>query len=579
MGTPGSTPPLKSGVEVPQPAHSLTISSGAVFGAALLIQFLGVVGSTFLYKKVGIDTAGIALVGTAQLFLLIGSSINGVGDLRIGTAYCYFLARGKRPTDNTSIYLALRMAMVATAGVILFVVAPLSIGGHVIAGSPTDVGSLGIFLALPILWSFSAVYNNLFIGLGNSLKAQYPTLIEAFCRLPVLLYVAFDVRSLQGITLAYAVGAAASAAYSFPAVYPHLKALQWIEGFHLFRFAWPLMGSLLLNYLVTNMVPLIVDASLGTTQLSIFLAANGWRVLVLSLPAAVTTPLFPYLAGLHRQERYEVLRKSTWQALRYSAMLLVPGVVALVTYRFTFLNVFANHLYAAPGSLPLAILVVSAIPLALSQIIQSSINAIGRQRLELYITSTQVAVLLVGLVLLMPPWGFLPASDGVVAGAIAVLASSIAALALNTYFMESLIRVHIHPGSIARITLSAAGSFAALSELNRTHLFPVAAWYQLLAAVVVGFGVYFVTLALCGELAAEDVTRIAAQLGVRGRLPALLGRLCWEKTSIDLPPIDLATAKGLRSTELPGAFSGTTELPTLEPLQVQGDDDSTGGPK
>ena len=562
---------------VPQQAHSLTISSGAVFGAALLIQFLGVIGSTFLYKRVGVDTAGIALVGTAQLFLLIGSSINGVGDLRIGTAYCYFLARGKSPADNTSVYLAVRTAMVAVAGLILFVVAPISVGGHVIAGNATDLASLGVFLLMPILWSFSAVYNNMFIGLGNSLKAQYPTLVEASCRLPVLLYVAFDVRTLQGITFAYAVGAASSAAFSFPALYRQFGLLRWVEGLHLFRFAWPLMGSLMLNYLVTNMVPLIVDASLGTQQLSIFLAANGWRVLVLSLPAAVTTPLFPYLAGLHRQERYEVLRKSTWQALRYSAMLLVPGVVALVTYRFTFLNVFANHLYAAPGALPLAVLVVSAIPLALSQIIQSSINAIGRQRLELYITSTQVAVLFVGIAVLMPPWGFLPASDGVIAGAIAVLGSSIAALGLNTYFMETLIRVHIHPWSIARITLSAAGSFAALSELNRTHLFPVHAWYQLLAAVVVGFAVYFVILALCGELASEDVTRIGAQLGIGGRLPRLIGRLCWKKTSPDLSAIDLRTAKGLHSTELPEAFSGTTELPTLEPLQVQGDEEPPNG--
>ena len=60
------------------------------------------------------------------------------------------------------------------------------------------------------------------------------------------------------------------------------------------------MASLMLNYLVTNMVPIIVNAGLGAGRLTIFLAANGYRVLVLALPLAVTTPLFPYLAGLHR---------------------------------------------------------------------------------------------------------------------------------------------------------------------------------------------------------------------------------------------------------------------------------------
>jgi len=571
----GPPPAAPTTPAVPQQAYSLAISSGAVFVAALMVQLLGLVGTIFLYKHIGVNTAGIALIGTAQLFLLIGSSINGVGDLRLGTAYTYYLARGKSADDNTSTYLAVRTVMVAAAGVILFVIAPLSIDGHVIAGGSTELYSLGVFLTLPVLWSFSTVYNQMFIGLGNSLKAQYPGLVEAIARLPGLIYVAYEVKTLQGITFAYAIGAAASAVYSFPAIYPRLKAIRRAEALHMFRFAWPLMGSLMLNYLVTNMVPLIVDAGLGQVQLSVFLAANAWRILVLSLPAAVTTPLFPYLAGLHRQERFEKLRQSTWQVLRYSAMLLVPGVVALVTYRFTFLEVFANHLYAAPGALPLAILVVSALPLSLSQIIQSSINAIGRQRLELYITSTQVSVLLVGVVILMPPWGILPPSLGIVAGSIAVLSSSIAALGLNTYFMERLIRVHIHPWSIVRITVSAAGSFATLSELNRTHLFPVHSGVQLLAAVVLGFLVYFLILAGIGELTAEDVRRIVAQVSLPDRLGIWLGWVCWKKASPDLSPIDLTTATGFRSTELPATFSGTTELPSLEPMSPSADEENS----
>ena len=547
---------------VPQAAHSLTLSSGAVFAAALAIQVLGLVGSVFLYKHIGVSPAGQALIGTAQLFLLIGSSINGIGDLRIGAAYTYYLARGKPATDNTGTFLALRTAMVAAASLTLFAIAPLSIAGHTIA-RPEEFASLGIFLLLPIFWSISTVYNQMYIGLGNSLRAQYPNLVEAVVRLPVLIYVAYHVKSLEGITLAYAVGAGASGAFSFSAVLPRLRTFSRREALYMFRFAWPLMGSLMLNYLVTNMIPLIVNASLGAAQLSVFLTANGWRVLVLSVPIAVTTPLFPYLAGLHRQERFEPLRSSTWLALRYSAMLLVPGVVALVTYRFTFLNVFANHLYAKPGALPLAILVVSALPLAFSQIIQASINAIGRRRLELYITSTQVAVLLAAVFVLMPPHGILPRSLGLEAGAVAVLLSGISALALNTYFMETLIRVHIDPKSILRIFLSAAGSFASLSLLNRTRLFPVRSGVELLAAVFLGFAVYFLILAAIGELTRADVRRIGASLSLPEWLYGPLTRLCWVRVTPELPPVDLARAPGLTSTEFPEPFTGTTELPSL----------------
>ncbi|MGA9839261.1 MAG: polysaccharide biosynthesis C-terminal domain-containing protein [Thermoplasmata archaeon] len=553
-----ATGPPPAVPDVPKQAVSLTLSSGAVFAAQVGTQLIGFAGSLFLYKQIGISVAGQTLLGTVQLFLLIGSSINGIGDLRLGTAYTFFLARGKSATDNTAAYLFVRMGMVGLAGIAIFTLAPAT---GITTGN-LELTSLGIFVALPILWSFSTVYNQLFIGLGNSVKAQYPGLIEAAARLPVLIWVAYYDHTILGLTFAYVVGAAASTVYAAPAVISRLRKFRWLEGIKLFRFAWPLMGALMLNYLVTNMVPLLVDAGLHARDLSIFLAANGFRILVLSLPAAVTTPLFPYIAGLHRQAKYEAIREGAWQALRYTSILLVPGVLALVVYRTNFLNIFANRLYAAPGALPLAILVVGAIPLALSQIMQSTLNSIGRQRLELYLTSTQVAVLFITVFLFLPPWGIFPASDGLVAASVAVLLSSVAALALNTYFLETLIRVRIQPWSILGITFSAVLAFGAISRLNR--YLPVSTWYQLLAVVLLCFAVYFVVLALIGELSKQDVRRIGGSMGLPPRVLEAFARLCWRKSSPGLPPIDLATAPGLRpltQTELPDTFTGTTEMP------------------
>ena len=206
---------------------------------------------------------------------------------------------------------------------------------------------------------------------------------------------------------------------------------------------------------------------------------------------------------------------------------------------------------------------IGALPLALSQIIQSSINAIGRQRLELYITSTSVAVMFAAVLVVMPPWGIVPIYPGIVAGAVAVLLSSIAALALNTYFMEKLIRVHIRPWPIAAISVSAAGSFTALWLLNHLRFFPVSTWYQLLSAVVIGFVVYFLILAAIGELTRTDVRRIGSSVGLPHRLYEPLARLCWKESSPDLAPVDRALTPGLQSTELPETFSGIRELPEI----------------
>ncbi len=536
-----------------------------MFLASLVIQLLGVVGSIFLYKHIH-GASGAALIGTAQLFLLIASSVNGIGTLRIGTAYTYFLARGQSAAESTSIYLVLRVMMVSVAGALLFFTLPGFLGKG-------DLVWLGVFLTLPVFWSFSTVRNQMYVGLGDALNGQLPLLVESITRLPVLIFIAYRMPTVEGITLAYAIGAASSAVFSLPAVLPRLGKVRWSEGARMFRFALPLMGSLVLSYLVRNMVPLLVRGALGSSEFSYFLAANAWAILVLSFPLAVTTPLFPYLAGLHRKQEFQSVRRVTWQSLRYTAMLLVPGVVALVTYRYPFLNVFTNHTYASEAALPLAILVVAAIPLALSNIIQTSINAIGRQKLELYLTATQVLVLIVATYLFLPPWGPLRGlwSTGVVAASVAVLLSSAAALALNTYYMERLIRVHVDPASIARITVSAAGAFGSFSLINRLHIsfldrtdvFPPSSGLQLFVAVLIGFAVYFLLLALIGELAKDDVETIGRSLNLPKWLVRPFQRICWRSTFPGLAPVDISRAPGLRPTELLETFSGTTELPEL----------------
>jgi O-antigen/teichoic acid export membrane protein len=580
---PSSGPPPADAPAVPQLAHSLTLSSGAVFAVSVVTQVLGLIATIFLAHLIGVTRAGVALLGTAQLFLLIASSINGLADLRLGTAYTYFLARGKPPRSNTATYLVVGMAMDAAAVIGVFVVAPVAFGGASLVSGNSEWLDLGLFLTLPILWSFSGLYNNLYIGLGNSLRAQYPTLVEGLVRLGALVYVAFYVRSIEGIAIAYVLGAVASTIFSLPALWPQFSKFRWSEATQMFRYSWPLLGALFINYVVTNLTPFLV-VSLSKFDLAVFFAANGWRILVLSLPAAVTTPLFPYIAGLHRSQKFEAVRRTTWQALRYSAMLLVPGVVALVTYRSTFLNVFTTRLYVGPGSLPLAILAAGALPLAFSQIIQSSINAIGRQRLELYITIAQVLVLFAAQAALFPQHGVFPIfwqiipinlDPGLVAASVAILLSSIAALALNTYFMEKLIRVHLRPKPILSIIASAAGAFAVFWTLNHLKFFPVSSWYQLLSAVVLGFVVYFLILAGVGELTRNDVRKVGSSMGFPAWLYEPVTKICWNETSPDLDPIDLSTARGFQTTELPETFVGIRELPGAEPYSTDTGDDAT----
>jgi O-antigen/teichoic acid export membrane protein len=519
----------------PKP-RSLALNSSAVFVITVVIQLISFIPTFLFSQAIGAQGYGRALLGTIQFFLLIATSVTNLGDLRVGSAYTFFVSRGQSPKESTGTYLLLRFGMVCAAGLVLAVIAP-SIG-------LSTAGTLEIFavwMTFPLLWSFSTVYQQAWIALGDSLRSQLPLLVESLVRAAALSFVAVRVVTLGraasdpnailwAMTEAYLVGAVASTLFTLPTIIAFRGPFRSTEALRMFRWSWPLMGSMLLLYLSGNLVSLVVYPFLGGSAYNVFNAANAFRILALALPVAIAIPFFPHISALHKAGEFEQVRARTWQALRFTAMLVVPGVIALVIYRSNLLS-FYKAAYVPLGSTALAILAVSAIPAALSQIIGTTMQSIGRTRLELYVTSAQVGTLAVLSVLLL---GTVPAFAGLSAYGItgingaawAILGSSVAALLLNTYFMERLIGVRIQLRSVGTICLSSIAAFLAISRIN--HLLGPNRYYQLLFGVLVGFAVYLVVLALVGELTKQDVREIVGSLGFPDAFGAAFAKLCWK---------------------------------------------------
>jgi O-antigen/teichoic acid export membrane protein len=554
-----------SSPEPPRARYSLTINSAGVFLAGVAIQVIGFVGSLFIYKYIGISAGGQALFGTVQFFLLIASTINGIADLRLGGGYQLFLARGKPATATTGTYLLMRFALVGLAAGLVLVFSGVSFGGTVLAPSQYDFEVIAIFMSLPVLWTVETVYSNYYIGIGNSVKGQYPGLIEVLVRTPVLIVAVFAFPTILGLTTAYLIGAIASVLFCLPALIPLVRRFNRREAVLLLRYSWPLLGALGLATIATNAIPFIVEATLGVQQLNLFNAANSFRILAIALPSAITTPLFPYLASLHKRSEHNAIREATWTAMRFSSMLLIPGVVALIVYRVNILYILFNGLYV-PAQYALAILVASSIPASLALIMGTGLAAIGWRRLELYLTAVQVALLFAIAILLLPPYGILPASDGLISASIAVLASGTAAWALNSYFTSRLMAVGVFPRSLGAIALAAVVAFLAISRINA--VLPINRYYQLTFGILVGFLVYFLVLALIGELTKEDIHRIGRSMGFPGSWLNAAARLCWRPKSLHLlAKVDTTEVPGLTAGYIPDddAVAGRTADARLPP--------------
>jgi len=548
---PSQQPAVETG-STPQ-GRPLAISSSFVYVVTFITQLIGYISSFFIARHIAAPGAGLALVGFVQFNLLLASSINALGELRLGSAFVYYVARDASMKRFTGTYFASRAAFVVIFGLALLAIAPflgiVSMSGGLTIPSSTLYLCLAVFMLLPLLWTPGVVYSQLYVGLGNSIRGQLPTLVESLVRTSALVAVALtfptvagavNAHAIWGLTGGYVAGAAASSAIAVPAVWRHYAAPKWAELRHLLSYSWPLLGSMGLMYLVTNAMPILTRAFYTTAAVAIFNAANGFRVLLLALPAAVVVPLFPHLAGLHERKEMGLLRDRVWRALRYTGMMVVPGAVLFVVYRVNLLLILFQRSYLGPlpgaggGPIPLAILAISAIPLALSQIIGTALNSIGLQRLEFYLTSVQVVVLFAGI------FGFLRSGGvfgftGLAAIAFAALLSSIAALALNSYFLYTNMKLPFRWRPLWTIPLAAVAEFLVMSRLNALAnvnvYFAVNRWYQLVAIGALALVVYVIVLIAVGELSRQDVRIFAGALGIPERWADQLARICWRETS------------------------------------------------
>jgi O-antigen/teichoic acid export membrane protein len=541
---------LAGGPELHRNERPIGLSSSIVYLVTIGLQLVGYISTFFIAKEITLvhGSAEFAVVGFVQFNLLLATSVNMLGDLRLGSAFTFFLARGRPARQYSGTYILARAVLVSIAGASLLLIAPvIGLTRDATTDLPSSVmlASLGVFLVFPLLWSPGIVYTNLHIGLGDSIRAQIPTLAEVSVRTPALVASALlfpshgatiNPEAIWALTASYLAGASTSFGVSLPAVWKYIEPPSRLAFRTMLAYAWPLLGSLGLSFLVSNALPIFARAFWNSAAVTILNAANGFRILLLALPAAIVVPLFPHLSGLHVRREFALIRDRVWKALRYTAILVLPLALLIVVYRVNLLFLLYRGSYAqgadpyGGAALPMAFLAFSAIPLSLSTIIGTALNSIGQQRLELYLTALQVAVLFGSAFVLVEnfnPTHTLFGLYGLSLIAISAIFSSVAALGLNGYFIWRRISLKIQWRPVLTLFLAAIAEFLVLHEYN-TYV-PVSRGFQFAAGIVLALVVYSAVLLLVGEISKEDMRVLVHSLGMPDRVGRALSRLCWRE--------------------------------------------------
>ncbi len=598
----GPAPPAGSPTGTPAPLTSkFAFNTLIVFLNAVGGQFLGWIATHELFVRVAhgsADTVGLGYLGIATLYILISSMVYTLGDLRVGTAYVFFVARGGKAANLTSAYLLFRflsLGAVALGFALLTPVLAPALGFTLAAGMlPLD-----LFLLLPLIQTPSFVYSALASARGKAAEGVWPFVIENILRAGGLIVVAFlwtDAPSLAGSTMnllaihptVQLVGAGIvtdiALAYIVAAIVPFflLFVHSRISPLGLYRgmsfrgsgseirtmlvFAAPLIGAMFLSYAVSSLPPFFVAAAYPTDQgyVQAFASANAFLLLLMFLPNAITVPLFPDMASLFVRGEHRELRRRTRKSLRWTVLILAPAILACIVFR----RILLNDLYSAVVSTgpydaeyALAILAASVLPQALFRITGSVLDAVGQQKRELYLSTIQLVVLTASLVGFLWPTSPLRAL-GITGAALAVFLSMSAGFLANAWYLHKYVRVHPSPRPYITIVLAAAATFLIFSRTavgdfgalfgHPELAIPVASPPVLAVTVLAGLLLYVLLLAAVGELTKEDVLELGGSLGLPAALPRLLSRLCWRESWPD-PPGD--------ERPLPAALTGMGPSP------------------
>jgi O-antigen/teichoic acid export membrane protein len=466
--------------------------------------------------------------------IIVSGIVSALGDLRLGSAYTFFVARGAAKKPLTGAFFIFRLAgFAALSMVIIFVSLELN-------WFPGYTEALWLFMLVPVLEVPSSVYGFLRIAEGKTAIAQIPGIVESGVRMSLIVFFAFQfsVSSLSSpgnqvalvtdMAIAYFVGALASIAVAY-SVFLNISFERFGSSLKdMFTFALPLMAAMLITYAVTTITPILMKILTNSTSVvMVFSATNAFLILLLFLPTAVCTPLFPTLARMHVQGEMAALKAQTRKAMRYTIMLLAPAILAVSVFRVDLLRIFYSSALVGQGQWAMVIMAFSAIPITLFRITGTALDSVGMQKREFYVSIYQLVVLIISLVLLLH---FLSSLWWVVGAAAALFLSSVAGVVMNAYYLHKNLPISFELQSALVVLVSAGLTFFLFSSTFlgyfNIHL-PVDQAGGLLVVLAAGLVVYVCVLAATGELTKQDVVDLSGTLGLPASIGKALQKLCW----------------------------------------------------
>ncbi|NAS88920.1 flippase [ANME-1 cluster archaeon AG-394-G21] len=485
----------------------------------------------------GFAPTAIGVIGFGMAFI---GMFNVIADLGFSAAHVKRISEGKDLGDCIGTYATIKILL--TGIMVALVIGGIATWKYAVHNEffdDTRETVIYVFILYYIFSNLASIALQTFVGRKEIAKRGVSRVFEPLVRVPLMILVAFagvtgiamiapelgiDVITpvtwpaflspIQIFIAAHAVGALAMCyAIGFGAVF--LVAAWLLRKYPIKRYNKELAKNYLVFALpvmllsITSVISLNVDkVMLGYfwtfKEVGYYFSVQRITILLLAIPMAVGTVLFPTISEYHAREDLKGIKEVTHSAERYISMVAIPLITFVIIFPAPIINIVLSSAFL-PAASTLAMLTVYVFILSLTGPYSSLIKGINRPDIAAKI-GVGICITNIGLnYFFIPEWGLLSplGINGSVGAATATVLSQLVGFVGLRVAARRLTGIKLMQTNTPRHIVAGVVMGIVLYYLN--SLVPLVRWHHLIGFALVGIAVYICVLFIIREFKKRDL--------------------------------------------------------------------------
>ncbi len=289
---------------------------------------LSFIGLLFMTNYLGKD-----VYGNIAWVLATTGTLNIVSDLGFMSAHVKRVSEGQDENDCFSTYFVIKSSLTAFMVVFTFVALVVWTDISNTAITPEAWNLVILFLLYWVMYDLAHVVVQTYNGRRETTKAQMILLTDPLIRVPFIIFISINHGSTFELAFSYVF--ASFAVLLVALFFMRRGTLRWKKP-TLFRsyikFALPISLISIAGAITVNLDKILIGVFDSPANVAFYSSSQTILATVGVIGTAVATLAFPSFSYLHSKGDLETIKKTTYAAERYIAMIGIPIVTLVVLF-------------------------------------------------------------------------------------------------------------------------------------------------------------------------------------------------------------------------------------------------------